>query len=103
VQHGQRAHPESLQSGLSRDLRVGRKTAIDIGGRTRIPDGLTSKALTEIKNVGRLSYTSQLRDYTNFAQQTGREFNLFVRPTTQLSGPLQEAIGAGDINLFFIP
>ena len=31
---------------------IGPKTAVDIGGRTRIPDGLTDAILTEVKNVG---------------------------------------------------
>ncbi len=77
---------------------------VTVGGRTRIPDGLTSSTLSDVKNVGSLSYSRQLRDFGQYAQQTGRSFDLYVRPTTRLSGPLQEAAGpGGPINLRFIP
>jgi hypothetical protein len=82
---------------------IGPKTAIDIAGRTRIPDGLLQDALSEVKNVNYLSYTQQLRDYAQYATQNGLRFDLYVRPTTILSGPLQDAISPGAINLLFIP
>jgi RHS repeat-associated protein len=84
-------------------VNIGSATRITINGATRIPDGLTARALTEVKNVGSLSYTQQLRDFASFAQQTGRQFDLYVRPNTQLSGPLLDAIHAGQINLRYIP
>ena len=79
------------------------KTPISINGRTRIPDGLTPGTLSEVKNVASQSYTQQLRDFAAYAQQTGRSFDLYVRPNTRLSGPLQDAIANGTINLKFIP
>jgi RHS repeat-associated protein len=82
---------------------IGPSRAITIGGRTRIPDGLTSTTLSEVKNVQSLSYTSQLRSYAAFAQQQGLAFNLYVRQDTRLSGPLLEAVSSGAINLKFIP
>lgn len=84
-------------------FNIGEKAAIDVAGRVRIPDGLTSTVLSEVKNVGSLSYTQQLRDFAQYAGQRGLRFDLFVRPTTQLSGPLSEAIQNGVINLRFIP
>jgi hypothetical protein len=51
--------------------------------------------LTEVKNVSVLSYTQQLRDYTAYSQQTGRIFELWVRPSTRMSRPLQQAIENG--------
>lgn len=65
----------------------------------RIPDELTSTALGEVKNVANLSYTNQLRDFAAYAQQEGLGFNLYVRGSTTLSGPLQDAVSAGQINL----
>jgi hypothetical protein len=58
-----------------------------------------------VKNVGSLSYTQQLRDFTTFSQQNGLNFNLWVRPSTvkNMSGPLKQAIQSGQINLKFIP
>lgn len=82
---------------------IGKKLAIEVSGRVRIPDGLTATTLSEVKNVSSLSFTAQLRDYQAYALRTGVEFNLYVRPDTALSGPLQNAIRSGDINLLLIP
>ncbi|MCP4138526.1 MAG: hypothetical protein GY754_46640, partial [bacterium] len=73
------------------------------GVNYRIPDGLTKKVVQEVKNVSRLSNTRQLRDYARFAKDTGRRFELFIRPTTKMSGPLLDAITNGDIFLRFLP
>jgi hypothetical protein len=67
----------------------------------RIPDVLDRVAglLGEVKNVGKLSYSSQLRDFVNYSQQEGLRFELTTREGTKLSGPLQRAVDAGDILL----
>ena len=65
----------------------------------RIPDGLGNGVLSEVKNVSSLSYTSQLRDFAAYAQQEGLAFNLYVRGSTTLSGPLQAAVDNGTIAL----
>lgn len=68
----------------------------------RIPDILDRQArvVGEVKNVSRLSYTSQLRDFVSYAKkQEGYRFELRVRQSTVVSGPLQQAIDAGDIVL----
>jgi RHS repeat-associated protein len=52
---------------------IGPKVPIRVAGRDRIPDGLTTSRVSEVKNVGSLSYSSQLRDYVSYAQQTGRQ------------------------------
>lgn len=82
---------------------IGDKVPISVAGRGRIPDGLTTSTLSEVKNTASLSYTRQLRDFAQYAQQTGRSFDLYVRPTTRLSGPLQRQVASGSINLRFIP
>ena len=81
----------------------GAKTAIQVGGRTRIPDALTRTTLTEVKNVKSLSFTRQLRDFHTYSQQNGLDFILYTRPNTTLSGPLQQAINNGSIIHKFIP
>lgn len=86
---------------------IGPKATRVIGGRTRIFDGLTDSAVSEVKNVGYQAYTQQLKDSLSYAQANGLEFNLYVRggvnPTT-LSGPLQDAIASTPgFNLRFIP
>ncbi len=65
----------------------------------RIPDELTNTALTEVKNVGSLRYTNQLRDFYWYANSTGRSFNLIVRANTMLNSRLQAMVDAGVINL----
>ncbi|WP_370943269.1 RHS repeat-associated core domain-containing protein [Amycolatopsis sp. cg5] len=65
----------------------------------RVPDALSPTTLTEVKNVAKLSYTAQLQDFVAFAQATGRQFDLIVRQGTQLSGPLQNMVNNGFINL----
>jgi len=82
---------------------TGNKTKIAINGRNRIPDGLNGTTLTEVKNVANMSYTRQLRDFADYAGQNGLVYELYVRPTTKLSGPLLEAIENGTIILKHIP
>ncbi len=69
----------------------------------RIPDGLSPTTLTEVKNVSRLSYTRQLRDFNLHSQKHGLRFELFTRPNTRLSGPLMDQISNGNIILRTIP
>ena len=71
---------------------------------SRVPDVLnhSAKIIGEVKNVGSLSYTSQLKDYAAYAAQNGYTFELTVRSTTQLSGPLQQAVSNGSIVLRFL-
>lgn len=82
---------------------IGPKVSINVAGRTRIPDGLTSSVLTEVKNVSSLSFTQQLRDFAAHASANGLEFDLWVRPTTRLSGTLLQETANGAINLRYIP
>ena len=83
---------------------TGPKVGIQIPGSgiTRFPDQLTSTTLKEVKNVQNLSFTQQLRDYSAYAQQNKLQFNLYVRPSTTLTGPLQDAINSGLINKLYI-
>ena len=69
----------------------------------RVPDGLTNTTLSEVKNVKTLSMTNQLNDYMQYSKQNGLGFDLYVRPTTQLSGPLQQQVVNGNINLQLLP
>ncbi len=91
------------EAAVRSSYAIGDKVRIAINGRTRIPDGMTHRVLSEVKNVKSLSFSRQLRDFSDFAQLTGKRFDLFVRPTTRLSGPLQDAVRNGLINLRFIP
>lgn len=65
----------------------------------RIPDGLTSTVLSEVKNVSKLNLTNQIRDFTAYSNAKNLEFNLYVRESTQISGPLQSFIEDHGINL----
>ncbi|MEZ5306098.1 MAG: putative toxin [Pyrinomonadaceae bacterium] len=83
---------------------IGSKIKIRVNGRNRIPDGINDFAVSEVKNVERLSYTRQLKDYADYAGDTGRSFDLYVRKNTNLSGPLQVARDQGFLNIIrFLP
>jgi RHS repeat-associated protein len=81
----------------------GPRIAIEINGRTRIPDQIANNVLTEVKNVQNLSYTQQLRDYADYAQQNALKFELYTRSSTQLSGPLDAARNNGTMVIKHIP
>lgn len=83
--------------------RIGDKVKITVNGRARIPDGLTRSVLSEVKNVKKLSFTRQLRDFADYAERNKLQFDLYVRPSTQLSGPLKQAMRQGRINPKLIP
>lgn len=85
-------------SGIDQAAKVRIPSATDTAAY-RIPDALSDTTLTEVKNVGNLSYTSQLQDFAAYAQANGLDFNLIVRSDTVLSGPLQELVDSGEINL----
>ena len=91
------------EAAVRSDNDIGPKVKIEVNGRDRIPDGLNDTTLSEVKNVSNQSYTQQLRDFSDYANSTGRDFDLYVRPDTKLSGPLLDAIQDGNINLKFIP
>ena len=82
---------------------IGPQSEIFIHGRRRIPDGLTGRAISEVKNVKTLSFTRQLRDYSDFAKNNGLKFDLYVRPDTNLSGTLLDAVEQKTIRLRYIP
>lgn len=64
------------------------------GGKQRIPDGLSheNRLIQEVKNTSYQSNTRQLRAFTEYSKQNGYSFELYVRPTTRLSLPLQNSI-----------
>lgn len=67
----------------------------------RIPDGLdmSIKVLSEVKNyAGKLSYTSQLKDFVMWPQANGFEMHLYTNAI--LTGPLQKIVDSGIIKLF---
>jgi hypothetical protein len=102
-------------TALARQLGQEGENAVGITGSKvgiRMPSGImrypdafdkATNVLDEVKNAKALSYTQQLRDYTAFTQQNGGTFNLWVRPSTTFSGPLQQAIDDGLINIYHIP
>ena len=79
------------------------KTKIEVNERTRIPDGLTDTVLSEVKNTKKQSYTQQLKDFADFAQQTDRRFDLYMRGDVIVSKQLLDAIKKGTINAIPIP
>ncbi|MFP9099860.1 DUF6443 domain-containing protein [Flavobacterium sp. RHBU_24] len=84
---------------------TGPKVGIQIAGKIRFPDKLNQfgKVLEEVKNVKYQSFTRQLRDYSQYAQQNGFDMILHTRSSTIISAPLQQAIDAGLIIHRYIP
>ena len=86
---------------------TGPKTSIKgpISDRSRIPEALDLKAgtLTECKNVARLSYTSQLRDYVQYSRENGLQMILWIGETAILTQPMQDAIIENGIQINLFP
>lgn len=83
---------------------IGDKSKIFVNGRGRIPDGIMpGESLSEVKNVDKLSLTSQIRDYLDHSQKENLRFDLYTRQNTDISRPLQKLIDDRDINRISIP
>jgi RHS repeat-associated protein len=65
--------------------------------RYRVPDEVTEVSLREIKNVLRLSNTAQIREYFEYAQQSGRAFIIETRANTKMASILKREIERGNI------
>jgi len=93
------ARPVQVGQAGERAARIpqGSKAQIRINGRTRIPDRLTQSELIEVKNVRKLSYTEQLRDFYEYCNRNNLRFVLVVRRDTRLSRTLQEMERRGQI------
>ena len=70
----------------------------------RIPDYLdeTNKIIGDVKNVKKLSYTSQLRDFMLYAEKHHYDYFLMVKKSTQLSSTLKDLVDAGKIILWYL-
>ena len=70
----------------------------------RIPDYLdkTNKIIGDVKNVKKLSYTNQLRDFMLYAEKHKYDYVLIVRKSTQLSSTLKQLIDAEKIILWYL-
>jgi hypothetical protein len=53
----------------------------------------------EVMNVQYQYLSTQLKDDLSYAQANVLQFNLYVRGGTRLSGPLQDMVDRGQINL----
>ncbi len=69
--------------------------------KKRIPDRIDkiARELIEVKNVQRLSYTRQLKDYMEWCNENKYTFVLIVRWYPKLSKPLQDLVREGKITL----
>ncbi len=79
-----------------------------MAGRMRFPDEISKEFLQEVKNVRYQSFTRQLRDYYQYAQDNGLRMVLHTRSLktpggTTLSKPLQALINNGSITHKVIP
>lgn len=69
----------------------------------RIPDRITPTTVEEVKNVSRLSYTRQIKDYQLYANSVNKQLIIHARPTTCFTGPMRRLIDDGSIFVKIIP
>lgn len=67
----------------------------------RIPDGLSASRLTEVKNVGNLGLTPQLKDFAAYAGQETLEFVIVTRRNTVISPRLQDLVNRSNGSIRF--
>ena len=91
------------EAAVRAQFDIGPKVMINVDGQVRFPDALNDTTLSEVKNVARLSYTSQLRSYVTYSQRNGLQFDLYVRSSTRLSAPLLGLQSQGVIRITNIP
>ena len=91
------------ERAVGRTLALAKNTTERLG--TRIPDFADEAEgiVVEVKNVASQAFTRQLREMVQGADAAGKQFVLFVRSNTQLSGPLQDAVDAGQVIVRTIP
>lgn len=100
------AKGRAAEQVVSKSVKLPKNTkSFKINNNIRIPDFFDKKTnyLGEVKYVKKQSFTKQLRDYNDYAKTQGMKFELFTKPDTKLSKPLQEAVDRGDIVLKQIP
>ena len=73
-------------------------------GSYRVPDVLNDeeRIIGEVKNVSYQPFTRQLRDYSGWAEQNGYSFELYIRDSTRMSGPLNQAVNQGKIMIKYL-
>jgi hypothetical protein len=78
---------------------IGPKTIIRINGRTRIADGVNDdlKTLTEVKNRARVTWSSQLQDFADYAEEIGYRFDVAVPPWAKVSRTVRANANVVDI------
>jgi hypothetical protein len=88
-------------AGIGKNKPKIRIESLSNTAKYRIPDELLrdQKILREIKNVGKLSYTKQIRDFNAWAKKYGYKFILQVRLGAKISGTILEEIEKGNIIL----
>ena len=76
------------------------ETALGTATR-RFPDQIAplERTIREVKSSANVYHTKQLRDYAAIAQRMGYSFELIVKESARVSGPLQNAIEEGLVTL----
>ena len=76
-----------------------------VSGSSRIPDFVdqANKIIYEAKNVSAQTYSSQINDMTQWAEQNGYTFELYVREGAYISPSLQRAVQNGLLTINELP
>jgi hypothetical protein len=68
----------------------------------RIPDILTENELIDIKNVKRLGYSNQLKDFLHYCNNTNRKFIIVTRNDVILTKKLSALINCHQIEILYL-
>ena len=103
------AMARSRELGRGGERAVGRVVALaknyTVKLGTRVPDFVDEAEgyFNEVKNVSRQAFTRQLREMLQATEATGNRLVLWVRQTTVLTEPMQDAVDVGRVILQYIP
>jgi hypothetical protein len=89
--------PNQLGQGEAKAKLKKNTDTVRINGRKRIPDSITGKYVTEIKNVKYQHLSTQILDDIDYAKNKGKKFRLITDRKTKLSAQLKERIDNGTI------
>jgi len=81
------------------------KNTLPLKGTNLIPNFVTDSTIYEVKNVSSLSFTEQLRNYSDWAITNNFSFVIYVREGAQISSTLRAAAQSGllEIRSFVAP
>ncbi|WP_156300411.1 two-partner secretion domain-containing protein [Streptobacillus canis] len=93
-----------IDAGINPNIKKTKIESITKTAKSRIPDELLNdkKILREIKDVSKLRYTNQIKDFNLWAKKNGYKFILEIRNGNELNSELLKEIEKGNIIFKYI-